>query len=86
MFATCTYVTKRTKFAPTIFLRDTFGKCKKQTTTLESRIIVHARNMYFDEISTMHGLIRDMHEPKFSTFELFWGIFAMFCPFCHVFL
>ena len=38
--------------------------------TLESRIIVHARNMYFDEISTMHGLIRDMHEPKFSTFEL----------------
>ena len=54
--------------------------------TLESRIIVHARNMYFDEISTMHGLIRDMHEPKFSTFELFWGIFAMFCPFCHVFL
>ena len=41
--------------------------------------------MYFDEISTMHGLIRDMHEPKFSTFELFWGIFAMFCPFCHVF-
>ena len=54
--------------------------------SLESRIIVHARNMYFDEISTMHGLIRDMHEPKFSTFELFWGIFAMFCPFCHVFL
>ena len=41
--------------------------------------------MYFDEISTMHGLIRDMHEPKFSTFELFGGIFAMFCPFFHVF-
>ena len=47
-------------------------------TTLESRIIVHARNMYFEEISTMHGLIRDMHEPNFSTFQPFFWIFWYF--------
>ena len=46
--------------------------------TLESRIIVHARNMYFDEISTMHGLIRDMHE---QLLNFFGGIFGMICPF-----
>ena len=46
--------------------------------TLESRIIVHARNMYFEEISTMHGLIRDMHEPNFSTFQPFFGNFWYF--------
>ena len=41
---------------------------------------MHARNMYFDEISTMHGLIRDMHEPKL--FLLCFVHSAMF--FCEI--
>ena len=44
----------------------------KDSSTLESRITVYTRNPYFGEFSTIHGLIRDIHDANLQrNFENF---------------